>query len=219
MAKFNLPNGSIVELATAMATSIPFTAITNAAPAVVTAPGNSLDDGDIILVNSGWDSLDGRVARVADATADGFALDGIRTVNTRRFPTGSGAGSVVPVATWIEIDKILTGPTTSGGDQQFWTGAFLADDDESQIPTTRSPMSMAFGLGDDPGSARDEALEIADESREPHILRIRLSSGAAIYYSGYISYNQTPVMERNNPMYNNLTFSLTSRPVRYAPAA
>ena len=212
--RFRFPNGSILELATAFGADKTISAITNSKPPVATSTAHGLNDGDIGLLTSGWSRINGRGVRVDGADANTFELEGLNTTSTTRYPSGKGVGSIKVPTDWQIIDKILE-VTTSGGDQQFWTGGFLEDDDDTQIPTTRSPQSMVLTLGDDPGSDRDEALLDADEGKGVHLLRLTLPTGAFILYTGHVSYNDNPQMQRSNPMSTRLTISLTARPTRY----
>lgn len=213
--RFRFPNGSILELATTFDTETPITAITNAKPPVVTSAGHDLIDGDIGLLTSGWSRINNRGVRVDNALSGTFELEGLNTVSTSRFPVGRGAGSIVVATGWTLIDKILE-PTPNGGDDKFWTGAYLEDDDDTQIPVGRNPESLQITLGDDPDSDRDEALLEADASREIQLLRLTLKNGDIILYSGYVSYNDSPQMSRDNPMSTRMTISMAGRPMRYA---
>lgn len=216
--RFRFPNGSILELATAYDPAQAITSITNAKPPVASAAGNSLMTGDVGLITSGWSRLNGRGVRVANALTGTFVLEGLDTTSTTRFPVGLGAGSIIIASDWQLIDKILT-VASNGGDDKFWTGAYLEDDDDTQIPVGRNPQSMALTLGDNPGSARDEALLEADATREVQLLRLTLPNGDTILYAGYVSYNDNPQMDRDNPMSTRMTLSMSARPTRYSELA
>ncbi|MCR4158823.1 phage tail protein [Kerstersia gyiorum] len=212
--RFSFPNGSILEMAVAYSDAMGISAISNGKPPVATAASHGLVDGDVGVLASGWARINGRGVRVANSTAGTFELEGLNTASTSRFPVGKGVGSIVVPTDWEPIDRILE-VSTSGGDQNFWTGAYLEDDDETQVPTTRSPQSMELTLGDKPNSERDEALLEADASKESQLLRLTLPNGAIILYSGYVSYNDNPQMSRDNPMSTRMVISMSSRPARY----
>ncbi|MEQ4618323.1 MAG: phage tail protein [Corticimicrobacter sp.] len=212
--RFTFPNGSILELATVFAEAKTVTSITNAKPPEATSVAHGLTEGDIVLLRSGWSRINGRGVRVGAVEADEFELAGLDTSKTARFSAGRGVGSILLPTRWQQVDKILE-VSSSGGEQQFWTGAYLEDDDETQVPTTRNPQSMSLSLGDDPDSDRDAALQEADESKEEQLLRLTLPSGNIILYTGYVSYNDNPQMQRNNPMSGRVVISLTARPTRY----
>ena len=215
---FKLPNGAIMEIASVFSAAVLATAISNAQPAVVQAAGHDLEDGDIIVVTSGWTRLNDRVARVDAALADSFALEGIDTTKTNVYTAGAGVGSVRTVSAWAQIAQI-TEVATSGGDQQFTTFGFLEDDDDRQLPTTKSPISMTITVADDPLLPYVPICESADEDKESRVVRLKLPNGSEIYYNAYVSITSTPSLSRNSIMTRTITLSLASRPTRYQAAA
>lgn len=214
---FKLPNGAIMEIAAAFSTAILAAAISNANPAVVSAAGHGLEDGDVLVVTSGWTRLNDKVARVTDSKADSFALESIDTTKTTVYTAGAGTGSVRSVSSWAQIAQI-TEVATSGGDQQFTTFGFLEDDDDRQLPTTKSPISMTITVADDPLLAYVPVCETADEDKEARVVRLTLPNGSVIYYNAYVSITSTPTLSRNNIMTRVITLSLASRPTRYQAA-
>ncbi|WP_040263667.1 phage tail protein [Pseudomonas massiliensis] len=214
---FTLPNGSTFDFAASAGTAVAITAITNANPAVATAAGHGLDDGDVIVITSGWSKLTGRTVRVTDVTADAFALEGINTTNTQRYPAGAGKGSLSQVLTWVQIPQI-TEVATSGGDQQFLTFGFLEDDDDRQIPTTKSPASMTLTVADDPTQPYVPVVEAADEDKEVRAQRLNLPNGDVILYNSIASITSTPTLSRNNLMTRAISLALQGRVTRYSAA-
>ncbi|MEE4668266.1 phage tail protein [Pseudomonas alliivorans] len=212
---FRLPNGATLQIASAYGAAIPVTALSNANPAVATAAAHGLSDGDIIAVTSGWTRLNDRAARVANSLTGTFALERIHTLNTQPYPVGSGAGSVREVTAFTEISQI-TDVSTSGGDQQFLTFGFLADDDDRQLPTTKNPISMAVTVADDPDLPYVAVVEAADEDKMARVLRLNLPNGDSILYNAYVTITSTPALSRNNLMTRVITISLAGRPTRYS---
>lgn len=214
---FKLPNGAILEIGAVFSAGVLATAISNANPAVVTSAGHDLENGEILVVTSGWTRLNGRVARVAASAADSFSLDGLNTSNLDVYTAGSGAGSVRSVSDWAQISQITT-VSSSGGDQQFTTFGFLEDDDDRQLPTTKAPTSMTIVVADDPELPYVPVVEAADEDKQTRVVRLKLPGGSSIYYNAYISITSTPTLDRNNVMTRTITLSLASRPTRYQAA-
>lgn len=212
---FRLPNGATLEIAASYGPAIPVTALSNANPAVATAVAHGLTDGDIIAVASGWTRLNDRAARVAASLSGTFALENINTTNVQPYPAGSGVGSVREVTGFVEISQI-TDLTSSGGDQQFLTFGFLADDDDRQMPTTKNPISMAVTVADDPSLAYVAVCEGADEDKVTRVLRLNLPNGDSILYNAYVSITSTPALSRNNLMTRVISLSLAGRPTRYS---
>ncbi|WP_426201035.1 phage tail protein [Pseudomonas sp. TWP3-1] len=214
---FRLPNGATLEIAAAYGVAIKVTALSNAAPAVATASAHGLADGDIIAVASGWTRLNDRAVRVADIQSGTFALENINTTNVQPYPAGSGVGSVREVTAFQEISQI-TDLASSGGDQQFFSFGFLAEDDDRQIPTTKNPVTLAITVADDPDQAYVPIVEAADEDREVRVLRLNLPNGDIILYNGYVSITSTPALGRNNLMTRVISVALSGRPTRYKKA-
>lgn len=212
---FRLPNGATLQIASAYGAAIPVTALSNANPAVATAAAHGLSDGDILAVTSGWTRLNDRAARVSDSLTGSFALENINTTNLQPYPAGSGVGSVREVTGFVEISQI-TDVTTSGGDQQFLTFGFLADDDDRQIPTTKNPISMSVTVADDPALPYVPVVEAADEDKVTRVLRLNLPNGDVILYNAYVTITSTPALSRNNLMTRIISLSLAGRPTRYS---
>ena len=191
-----LPNGSTVFIATEMEAEKPFTGASNAAECVLTATAHGLQNGDYILVTSGWGDLNGCVFKVGDVQANTVKLIGIDTTNLTRFPTGSGGGTLSKIKPWQQLLQILE-YSTSGGEQQYYDYAFMEDGISRQLPTTVSPTQISISLGDDP------------------TLRLNLKNGSVVVYNGYLSVNETPTTTMNEGMKIQASYAMNGRPNRY----
>ena len=211
---YQLPDGSIVSLATVYGPAKAVTALTNAAPAVATSNAHGLANGALLEVTSGWQALNGRIMRATAAAANAFALENSDTSKQANFSPGGGIGSVREITQFMEIPQI-TDFTTNGGDQQFWTGSFLADNFERQLPTITSAQSIQMSMADDPAQPGLVALQIASDDRAIRALKLALPNGSVLLYNGYVSYNPTPTLTKGTIMTVRATFSLVGRPVRY----
>lgn len=211
----SLPNGVIFSLGTTLESPKTVTAISNANPAVVSSTSHGYANGDIILLNTGWQKLNDRLFRVASQAAGTFELAGQDTTSIVLYPTGTSAGTAKKVSVWTQITQVLE-CTTSGGEMQFATYSFLENDFESQIPTQHSAQSLTMSIADDPTLAGYAALKKAAAERAAVPLRAQMPNGSVLFYYGYISFNETPSMTKNNVMACQATFSLMSLPVRYA---
>lgn len=209
-----LPNGSTFDLASAYGSAITISGISNANPAVVTATGHGLSNGDFIEVTSGWTKLNGRVFRVAGVTTNTFELEDIDTTSTANYPASGGAGSCREISTWTRITQVLE-TSTSGGEQQFYTYGLLEENDDRQLPTTRSPFSMTITVADDSAQAFVAVAEAADQDRAKRALRLNLPNGDIVLYNGFVSFSETPALTRNQAMTRTMTFSQDARLVRY----
>lgn len=210
----SLPNGIILALATAYASAVTVTAISNASEAVATAT-NTFVAGDYVEFTSGWSNANGRIFRVKSPTGANFVLEGLDTTSTTLFPAGSGAGSVRKINTWTQIQQVME-LTSSGGEPQYATFSFLEDNYDRQIPTTTSAQSLAIQVADDPTLAGYQALKAAALTRVPTALRGQLPQGGYLLYNGIVAFDETPTMQKGNVMACNAGFALQGKPVRYA---
>lgn len=217
-AKFPLPNGSVLEIATALGAAVAFTALTNAAPPVASAVGHTVKNGDVLLLSSGWALINDRAVRAANVAADKFSLGGLNTSNTDKFTAGAGVGSVLSVSNWAQISKV-TAFTSTGGEQQYLTVGYLEDDDDRQFPTNRNPITVSITVEDQPSAAYVEAVEAYGDSKQLTVVRLKLPGGDQILYPGYVSITTTPTMERNSLMTRTISVALSGRPIRYLAAA
>lgn len=212
---FRLPNGSSVDFEATSSDPVTVTAISNAAEAVVSAADHELVAGDIVVITSGWVKLTDRVFRVKSVVADvSFVLEKVNTTDTARFPAGTSAGTVRKVLTWVNIPQI-TEVASSGGETQFYTFGFLSEDDDRQLPTTRSPSTLTLTIADDPAQPFVPVVEEADEAREPRVQRLNLVNGDIILYYSIASMSPTPSLTRNSLMVRTLTLAQQGRISRY----
>ena len=210
-----LPNGSTVGIAASYDAPIIFTAITNATEAVVSSAGHDLVTGDFVEVTSGWARLNNRVVRVKTVTTDSFVLESVNTLNAARFIAGAGGGSVRKILTWVPISQV-TESSKSGGEQQNVTYSFLEEDDEHQIPTSKSALSFTLTMADDPALPHNEVLLEADDDKKPRAVRVNLASGGVIAYNAFASFDNVPSLTKNNIMAVTAVFAVVAKFIRYA---
>lgn len=213
----SLPNGVTLSLATAYAASVTITGITNASPATATTSGvHSLAIGDIIEVTSGWSRLNSRLVRVLTVpTTTTLTLEGIDATSTALYPAGTGSGSLRKITTFTQISQILE-LTSSGGEMQFVTYSFLEQDFETQLPTQSSPQQLSMTIADDAALAGYTAMKNAATTRALTGLKALLPGGSVLYYNGYVNFDETPTLTKNQLMGVRGGFALQNRPVRYA---
>jgi len=212
---FSIPDGTTIHLGTTFGTPVAVTSISNAATAVATASGHGFANGDIIVLKTGWQRANERVFRVAASAAGTFELEGLDTSDTSAFPVGTSGGTAMKVTAFTQVSQII-GISTSGGEQQFATVSPLESDFEIQIPTMYSAQSISMEIGDDPTLAGYQALKKAADARAIRPLMMQNKNGSKIYYYGYVSLNETPTKNKGQVDTVNSSFSLLSRPTRYA---
>lgn len=209
-----LPKNTLIALATTYGSAIEFSALTNANPAQATATAHGLTDGAILAVTSGWGKLNDRVVRVTGSATNDFDLEGIDTSSTTMYPAAGGTGSVRAITAWTQITQVLD-MQSSGGDQGFVTYGFMEDDRDIQIPDRISPQTLNLTMADDSALPGYIALKAAAETAAVRAVRLTMPNGALIYFNGYISFNETPVLTKGQVNGVRAQVSLVSRPVRY----
>lgn len=212
---FSIPDGTTIHLGTSFGTSVAVTGISNASTAVASATSHGFANGDMVIIKSGWQRANERVFRVANVSAGTFELEGLDTSDVNAFPVGTSSGSAQKILTFTQITQVI-GISTSGGEQQFATVSPLEADFEIQIPTMYSAQTISMEIGDDPTLAGYQALKKAADARAIRPLLMVNKNGSKIYYYGYVSLNETPTKNKGQVDTVNSTFSLLSRPVRYA---
>jgi hypothetical protein len=210
-----LANGTTISIASGYGADVTISAVTNADPGVATAAAHGFADGDYIDVVSGWVNLNDRIVRVDGATTGTFELEEVDTTSTTLFPPGGGTGTCRKITGWTQLTQVLNS-TSSGGEQQFWTGQFLEGDREIRIPTTKSASGLEFQIADDPAQPGYQLAKQANDDRLPRAVLVTLANGQKLLYKAYISLSLIPSLNVNEPMTNQVTLSLLGLPVRYA---
>lgn len=205
---YNLPNGSTFDLAQ---TYTPFFTISNITRAngsvTITATGHTFTVGQVVMIKSSWDGVDGKTLVVQSISGSTFTVNGVDTTDTRKNPSGLQLGTCRGVLTWIQIPQILD-VAFSGGDQQSTNIAFVNSAREISLPTRRSAATMTLTLADDSAGAYFNTLAAADKSKELHVQRINLADKTKLYYTTYVSLNKNIGITRNQIMTREVVFSL-----------
>lgn len=214
MAVF-LPNGVTVALATGYGPHKVVSVVTNDDPGQITAANHGFLEGDFVEVFSGWGKLNQRIVRVVEPTTNTFYLEGIDTSSEVIYPPTTGIGSVRKITAWTQITQAIT-ITMSGGEMQYVTYSFLEQDFETQIPTEASPRIIRLTIADDQTLGGYIALRDASLARMIRGLKLTFPSGTTILYNGYVSFNETPTLMKNELITVTSTFSLLAKPTRYS---
>ena len=211
-----LATGTQVAIASTYGVSKNMTALTNAANAVATLEAaHGVIVGDFIEVTSGWDLLNGRIARVSAVATNDVTLEGIDTSSTSRYPAGTGTGTVRRITAWTTISQITAGISVSGGDQQFASITTLTDKTEKQIPTTRSPVQVTLPVYDDPSLGWYSTVRTASESATAAAVRMIFPNSSRLVANAYWSLQQVPTIE-DSTLRSSVSVSFLADPTRYA---
>lgn len=211
-----IPNGSIVSIASTYGASKTLSALTNANPAVGTLEAShGIIVGDIMEVTSGWSRLTDKIVRASAVSTNDVTFEGINSSSTTIYPSGTGTGSIREVTAFTQLAQIVDA-TSSGGEQQFLEYQFLESDAQKRIPTFKTPGGVSFRVADDPTLAGYIVASAANDDRLARAIKVLLPSGAVIYYNAFVSLNKIPTLTVNQLMTVEVTLSLLNEPVRYA---
>ena len=202
------PDGSVIGFSTAIAAPIPFTAITNAAVPEITTAGSIAEDS-ILVVQSGWPSLNNRAVVAGATLSTETELIGVDTTDTTLYPAGRGIGTVAIASSFVDFSQ--QGELTSaGGEPQLYTGKWLEDPlgQEFQVPIGQSARSYSLPLDYDKDLPWFEAAKTVSRKRKPVVIRIALPGGDMIYEYGYLHFNPGLNMQSGNPIKNAVNFYL-----------
>ena len=170
----HLPNGSQIFIGVNMGDPIQATAITNANEPVFTATDTkNIKKGAYVLIEtSSWGKLVSRVLRVKAVTDNkSVTLEGVDTTDQNVFPAGSNTATFREVKSWVEIPCVQD-LAQDGGEQQYYTYQCLADDQEQQLPTYKSAVSLTYTFAHEYDNPIYPILRAAEESGDVTALRM-----------------------------------------------
>lgn len=212
---YSFPEGANFLFATTFAGAKTVTAITNASPAVASSTGHGYVDGDVVLMQSGWEDLNDTLVKVDQLTADTFSLLGVNATDTNFYPTGSGGGTAQLVSNFKAIPQVLT-IATSGGDPRFTTIQPLAKRNAINVPTGFNATSVTLTLGYDPANATYQEMLDISRSLQKVAFKMVLSGGVETVGYGYLSVSEVPSLNSNQANQVTASFSLLGRALSYA---
>lgn len=211
-----LTTGTVVAIASTYGASVTMSAITNAAEAVATlAGGHGVVVGDYLEVTSGWGRLDKRIVRAKTVAVNDVTFEGINTSNTTTFPAGTGTGSIRRITAWTNLSQIQS-ISSSGGDLQFADATAIDDTVQKQVPTIRSAVAVSISYMDDESLAWISAVNAADAARTPYAVRFTFPNSAKAVANAYWAKSNTPSLNSNQVLTNQIGLTYAAEPVRYA---
>lgn len=214
----HLPNGSQIFVEKSRGDALEATAISNEAnPKLTMSNTDDLKVNDYVIVTaSSWGKLLNLVLRVkAVENNSSVTLDGIDTTNTNVFPAGATA-SIAKITAWTEIPCVQD-LAQDGGEQQYYTYQCLSDDQEQQLPTYKSAISLTYTFAHEYDNPIYPLLRSAEESGDVTALRMFVPKAKEMRsYSGVLSFNDIPQTTVNEMETVSLSVSLKGRFVSLA---
>lgn len=209
----HLPNGSQIFIEASRGSELSASEISNVAKPVFTMNNTGdLAKGDYVIVTeSSWGKLLDRVLRVSEVSSGVSAtLEGIDTTDTNAFPAGATA-KIAKISAWSEIPCVQD-LAQDGGEQQYYTYQCLSDDQEQQLPTYKSAVSLTYTFAHEYDNAIYPLLRKADENGEVTAMRMYVPKAKEMRcWAGVLSFNEIPQTAVNEMETVSLSCSLKGR--------
>ncbi|UGO52253.1 putative major tail protein [Escherichia phage vB_EcoD_Poky] len=210
----HLPNGSQIFIGVNMGEPISATQISNADnPVFTTENTQSIKKGAYVLIEtSSWGKLVSRVLRVKEVSDNvSVTLDGVSTKDTNVFPEGQNTATFREVKSWVEVPCVQD-LAQDGGEQQYYTYQCLADDQEQQLPTYKSAVSLTYTFAHEYDNPIYPILREAEESGDVTALRMYVPKAKEMRcWAGVLSFNDIPQTTMNEMETVSLSVSLKGR--------
>ena len=184
-----------VAMQSALAAPKTITAITKAAPGVLSSDTHGYANGDYIMLEiQGMAQLNNRVFRVANQAVGTFELEDTLTgtvLDTSAFDDFSSG-----TAKKITFGNSVTSATTidsSGGDFDFEDTTLIHSNVKSQVPTSANPIVKSMELLWDVANAGQIALKAASDAQELRAFKFTYGTGGPIeVFVGYVGFTGAP---------------------------
>lgn len=170
------------------------TAITKAAPGVVSSTSHGYANGDIVLLEvQGMLELHGRLFKVVNQAADSFQLagpDGSTGLDTSAFTTFTSG-----TAKKVTLGTTLTGCmdfNAAGGDIKTIDATTVHDTQDVEVVVGATAQSYEMTVQWDPASAAQQAMKAAFIARANKAFKIRWPDGAYVLFYGTVGYTGAP---------------------------
>lgn len=178
----------------AIAAPVTITAISKAAPGVVSATAHGFANGDIVLLLvQGMVELQGRLFKVVSTAANTFSIAGVDgstgldTTNLNTFVSGT--------AQKVTLGTSITGCqdfNAAGGDIKMVDTTTVHDVQDTQAVVGASAMSYDLSMQWDPSSVAQQAMIAAFTARANKSFKVLWPDGAYVLFYGTVGYTGAP---------------------------
>lgn len=211
-----ISTGTVVAIASTYGSAVNMTALSNAAEAVATlAASHGVVVGDYLEVTSGWGRLDKRIVRAKTVATNDVTFEGINTVDTTKYPAGSGVGTIRRITAFVNLTQIKS-PSLSGGEQQFTDITDLDNVVEVQAPTVRSPFTFSADVFYDQSLSWWTQVLAAQNAATPYAIRFSFPNGNKVVGNGYWTLQEIPNIANNEALTHNVVCAFASAATPYA---
>lgn len=187
-------SGLKLYMQSAIAAAATISAITKAAPGVLTSTGHTFVNGDVVLLEvQGMVELHGRLFKVVNKATDTFQIagvDGTTGVDTTNFNTfSSGTAKKVTLGTSINGVQDFN---FSGGEIKTEDSTTVNDLIDTQIVVGATAQSADMTMQWDPSDAAQQAMIAAFSTRANKAFKCLWPDGAFALWYGTVGYTGAP---------------------------
>lgn len=207
-----------VAMQSALAAAKTISAITKAAPGVVTSAGHGYSNGDYVFLEvQGMIQVNARVFRVVSVATDTFQLEGVTGgtgIDTTDFDTfSSGTAKKITFGTSITTASSIN---ISGGDFDFIDTTTIHSNQKSQIPGASNPISMTMDQLWDITDAGQIALKAASDTQAQRAFKFTFGTGGPIMvFVGYVGFTGAPTGSAQDKITSPATVTAFGSPTYY----
>jgi hypothetical protein len=187
---YKVPEGSSFSFSSTFAATTPLTAVSNASPAVVTSVAHGYVDGDLVMIQSGWEDIQDSVVKVNQTTADAWEMVDINTSSTTLLRLALASARPARSA-WVTIPQVLT-IGTQGGDPAYTDVHPLSKRQGFKIPVGFNAAAIELTLGHDASNAVYKTMLGLSRAGTKVAFRMLLSGGEQSLGYGYLAVAEVP---------------------------
>ena len=208
-----------VAMQSALAAAKTITAITKAAPGVVTSTAHGYSNGDYVFLEvQGMSQVNGRVFRVANVATDTFQLEDVTGgtgIDTTVFDTfSSGTAKKITFGTSITTAATIN---VTGGDFDFIDTTTIHSNQKSQIPGAANPISISMDQLWDIADAGQIALKAASDTQAQRAFKFTFGTGGPIMvFVGYVGFTGAPTGNAQDKITSPATVTAFGSPTYYS---
>lgn len=181
-------------VSTGLEAAKPITAISNAAPPVVTSNAHGYANGDELLILNGWEDFNESVIRASAVAANAYTIADYDSQNTDFFPAAGAAGNAQKISGWLPVGQVL-GITPSGGEAAFEDLKPLDRRNGIKLFNGFTGASLEFMLGWDRSLNEQKAFQAASRVGGKRAIKFLLPGSVYAYAYGTISASNLPQFE------------------------
>jgi hypothetical protein len=219
MAQVRKMSNVAVAMQSALGANKTITAISLAAPGVVTCTHDFANGDYVLMTVNGMYQLNGKVFRVVNvSTTVSFQLEdvtggtGISTVGFAAF--SSGTANKITFGTSITSAAALT---ASGGDFAYLDTTTIHTNQKSQIPGAANPISFEMEHLWDITDAGQIAMKNASDLQSQLAFKLTYGTGGPIQvFTGYVGYTGAPTGAAQDILKSKASITAFGSPTYYS---